>query len=328
VTRRHFSADEIDRLRLLRGIFVSFEVRAGDAEPYWDSAEELALYDETFAQRIGWKWDAVLEELRRRGRLPAGKTVLDWGCGTGIAARRFVAARRGIERVFLVDHSEAAVEFAGERLREEHGSLEVHAGLSAEPVDVLLVSHVLDELDQAQLEPLLALAEGAAAVLWVEPGSKHTSRRLGELRARLAAVHDVLAPCTHQAACGALAREDAWCHLFARPPQAVYTEGKWSEFGRELGIDLRALPYSFLALARRGTFALDGPGARLLARPRLTRGRAEFELCDAHGVRHVDFLQRTDKKLFKELDDVAGEPWLFDATLEGRRVTALTRRDR
>jgi SAM-dependent methyltransferase len=324
---RHFSADEIDRLRLLRGIFVSFEVRAGGAEPYWDSAEELALYDETFAQRIAWKWDAVLEELRRRGRLPAARTVLDWGCGTGIAARRFVAARSGVERVFLVDHSDVALEFAGERLRAEHAGLEVHAGLPPEPVDVLLVSHVLDELDEAQLEPLLELAGRSAAVLWVEPGSQSTSRRLGELRARLLGCHDVLAPCTHQAACGALAREDAWCHLFARPPQAVYTEGKWSELGRELGIDLRALPYSFLALARRGTFALDGPSARMLARPRLTRGRAEFELCDASGVRRVDFLQRTDKQLFKALDDVAGEPWLCDATLEGRRVTALRRRD-
>ena len=324
---RYFSADELDYLRMLRSTFVSFEVREGGAEPYWDSAEDLALYDETFAQRIGWKWDAVLEELRRRGRLAAGRTVLDWGCGTAIAARRFLAARGGIERVFLWDHSKAAVEFAGERLREEHTELEIHAELPTEPVDVLLVSHVLDELDAAQLEPLLELAERSAAVLWVEPGSQRTSRRLSELRARLLGSHDVLAPCTHQAQCGALAREDAWCHLFARPPQEVYTEGKWSEFARELGIDLRALPYSFLALARRGSFDLAGPSARLLARPRLTRGRAEFELCAASGVAHVDFLQRTDKQLFKALDDVAGEPWLFDATLEGRRVTALTRRD-
>src|SRR5262245_10095415 len=239
---RHFTADEIDYLGLRGGTFVSFEVREGGAEPYWDSAEELALYDETFAQRIAWKWDAVLEELRRRGRMPGGRTVLDWGCGTGIAARRFLAARGGFQRTFLWDHSPAAVEFAGERLREEHPELEIHAELPAGTVDVLLVSHVLDELDAAQLEPLVTLAERSGAVLWVEPGSKRTSRRLGELRARMLASHDVLAPCTHQAACGPLASEEGWCHLFARPPQAVYTEGKWAEFGRELGIDLRALP--------------------------------------------------------------------------------------
>lgn len=325
---RYFSADELDYLRMLRATFVSFEEREGGAEPYWDSAEDLALYDETFAQRIGWKWDAVLEELRRRGRLPAGATLLDWGCGTGTAARRFLTAQSGIERVFLWDHSQAALEFARERLSAEHPGIDVRLELATEPVDVLLVSHVLEELDAAQLEALLALAERCAAIVWVEPGSRKTSRRLGELRARLLAAHDVLAPCTHQAACGAIASEDGWCHFFARAPQEVYTEGKWSEFGRELGIDLRSLPYSFLALARRGALALDGPHARLLARPRLTRGRAQFELCDASGVTQADFLQRTDKQLFKALDDVAGEPWLFDATLEGRRVTALTRRDR
>jgi SAM-dependent methyltransferase len=325
---RYFSADELDYLRMLRATFVSFEEREGGAEPYWDSAEDLALFDETFAQRIGWKWDAVLEELRRRGRLPAGATLLDWGCGTGIAARRFLAARGGVERVYLWDHSQVALEFASERLREEHPGVEVHGELPAEPPEILLVSHVLDELDATALEGLLDLAERSPAVLWVEPGSRKTSRRLGELRARLLASHDVLAPCTHQAACGALASEDRWCHFFARAPQEVYTEGKWSEFGRELGIDLRALPYSFLAVARHGAVPLAGPGARLLARPRLTRGRAEFELCDASGVAHVDFLQRTDKQLFKALDDVGGEPWLFDATLAGRRVTALRRRDR
>jgi predicted nicotinamide N-methyase len=324
---RYFSDEEIDRLRLLRSVFVSFETRAGGAEPYWESDEALALYDETYAQRIAWKWDAVLEELRRRGRLVRGRTVLDWGCGTGIAARRFLAAEGGAERVHLWDHAPAALEFARERLEKEHPGVDVRIGLPEEPVDVLLASHVLDELDETQLEPLLGLAAAAAAVVWVEPGSRRTSRHLGELRARLLAFHDVLAPCTHQAACGALGSEDGWCHFFARPPQEVYTEGKWSELGRELGIDLRSLPYSFLALARRGAFTLDGPRARLLARPRLTRGRAEFELCDASGVARVDFLQRTDKRVFKALDDVAGEAWLFDATVEGRRVTALTRRD-
>jgi len=164
--------------------------------------------------------------------------------------------------------------------------------------------------------------------VWVEPGSRRTSRALGEVRSRLARVLDVLAPCTHQAECGALARSDAWCHFFARPPQDVYTEGNWAELGRELGIDLRSLPYSFLALARRGGVTVErGPAARMLARPRLTRGRAECELCDASGVHAVDYLQRSDKQLFKKLEDVAGEPWLFDATLEGKRVTSIVRRD-
>ena len=31
------------------------------AGPYWSSAADLASYDLTFGERIGWKWDAVLD---------------------------------------------------------------------------------------------------------------------------------------------------------------------------------------------------------------------------------------------------------------------------
>jgi hypothetical protein len=60
--------------------------------PYWASAEDLESYDLTFGERIGWKWDAVLAELRLQGWRPPGGVVLDWGCGSGIAGRRVVAA--------------------------------------------------------------------------------------------------------------------------------------------------------------------------------------------------------------------------------------------
>jgi SAM-dependent methyltransferase len=326
---RHFTADELDTLRRLRSIFLSYETGAAGGGGYWESEAELELYDSTFARRIAWKWDAVLAELAARGRLPRARTVLDWGCGSGVAARAYLAVRPDVERVLLVDHSPLAVRFAERALRAAHPGVEVRAARAPlEPPDLLLVSHVLDELDPEPLAELCALAERSAAVVWVEPGTKLTSHALGEVRARLAATLDVLAPCTHQAACGALASSGSWCHSFARPPEEVFTEGRWAELGRELGIDLRSLPYSFLAVARRGTFELAGPAARLVGRPRLTRGRAELELCDERGLHALDYLQRTDKALFKALDDVAGDPWLVDAVHDGRRISAMKRRDR
>jgi hypothetical protein len=193
--------------------------------------------------------------------------------------------------------------------------------------DVLLVSHVLDELDERGQAALSGWIERSRAVVWVEPGSARSARALGTWRENLRGTFEVLAPCTHQAACGALGRE-AWCHSFARPAGEVFTEGKWAEFARELGIDLRSLPYSFLALARPGCFELaGGPNARLLGRPRPTRGRVEFELCRVEGVESLDFLQRTDKRLYKELAEGEGGAPLFDARVDGRRVTELARRE-
>src|SRR6266498_988576 len=54
---------------------------------YWQSMGDLANYDFTYAQRIGWKWDAVLRELQCRGWLPPAAPLLDWGCGSGVASR-------------------------------------------------------------------------------------------------------------------------------------------------------------------------------------------------------------------------------------------------
>ncbi|MCU0787067.1 MAG: hypothetical protein MUC91_02585, partial [Verrucomicrobia bacterium] len=68
-------------LERLRAAFL--EGSAGGTD-YWSSDEDLASYDLTFAQRIGWKWDWVLEDLKRLGWHPPAGDLLDWGCGSGI----------------------------------------------------------------------------------------------------------------------------------------------------------------------------------------------------------------------------------------------------
>ena len=71
-------------LQRLRRTFLEAPLAATD---YWQSESDLASYDATFAQRIGWKWDYVLLELQRRGWSPPEGGLLDWGCGSGIASR-------------------------------------------------------------------------------------------------------------------------------------------------------------------------------------------------------------------------------------------------
>src|SRR5687768_5282563 len=75
----------LDRLRegFLRG--------PGAVGAYWQTPEDLANYDFTYGERIGWKWDHVLRELRLRGWRPRVREVFDWGCGSGVAARRVIS---------------------------------------------------------------------------------------------------------------------------------------------------------------------------------------------------------------------------------------------
>ncbi len=279
--------------------------------PYWQGPRDLAQYDATFGERIGWKWDAVLGELGRRGwKLPARATTLvDWGCGSGIAARRVAGAFPTFSKAVVSDHSSLAARFAGDRLRTACPGLEVGEAAPGQLDSiaggfVLVASHVLNELPPEPRAALVALAARADAILWVEPGTSAVGRELQSLRQRFLGTHDVVAPCTHQGACGLLApgREGDWCHHFASPPAGIHADGDWRRFAERAGIDLRSLPYSFLVMERRAAECGPRPDdgwERILGRPRVFKPEARLHSCGIDGVSEVIVPKRTLPALYK-----------------------------
>src|SRR5436189_3381245 len=113
----HWLARELASLRKLRERFLD---RTAGERDYWKTADELALYDATFGERIGWKWDAVLAELVARGWQPRSHRVLDWGCGSGVAGRCVLAQWPHFESLALHDRSPLARRFAVQRTRVEY----------------------------------------------------------------------------------------------------------------------------------------------------------------------------------------------------------------
>jgi hypothetical protein len=279
-------------LERLRQGFLDGTSRRSD---YWRSRRDLEAYDRTFAQRIGWKWDFVLAELAARGWLPPEGDVLDWGCGSGIAGRAFLgyfgaaAAQRAPGGLALWDRSSLAMAFAAERARAAFPSVAVRIAGGEEAAPTVLLSHVLTELPDAHLDRLLAMLNKATAVIWVEPGTYDASRRLIAIRERLRGAFQLVAPCTHQAACGLLTPENQrhWCHHFATTPTEVFMDGDWARFARIAGVDLRSLPVSFLVLGKRPAPAFAGELTtfRVVGRPRVYKGYALIMGCDAGGVR-------------------------------------------
>ena len=290
----HWPARDLATLRKLRARFL--ERTAGERD-YWKSADDLALYDATFGERIGWKWDAVLAELSARGWQPRSRRVLDWGCGSGVAGRRVLAQWPHLESLALHDRSPLARRFAAQRAREAHPNVDVRESRESGPDTLLVLSHVLSELPASELASLLALARQAREILWVEAGTHEDSRRLiSEVREVLLPEFAVVAPCTHRARCGLLAAANAphWCHHFAPVPSAIFRDGKWVEFGRDLKIDLRSLPYSFLVLERAAEHMPMPPGfSRVIGRPREATGYCKVLSCHADGVREF-MLQKRD----------------------------------
>jgi hypothetical protein len=295
--------------------------------PYWTSAEDLASYDLTFGERIGWKWDAVLEELRIRGWTPRGGSVLDWGCGSGIAGRRVVGkfGPEGFDSLNVWDHSPIATDFAHDRARSEFPGLSVAAATvgylrSSEPIGLLVISHVLNELPPPALDEVRGLIARSRAVIWTEPGSRETSRMLGSLRDSCGNGFRVIAPCTHSGSCPILGtgNERHWCHHFAAPPSRIFSDSNWVKFGRRAGIDLRSLPYSFIALDRDWTGDASGL-SRVIGRPEQFKPYVRLLNCDEGGLSELTVLKRDNAALFKELGREK-RPLVYRWAREGVRI--------
>ncbi len=303
----------------------------GAQGPYWQSPADLANYDATYAERIGWKWDAALHELTRRAWHPHARTVLDWGCGSGVAGRRVLSTfgAENFDALHVWDHSPLARTFAVDRARTEFPSVAVAEFTdTGQPVGLLVVSHVLNELPTDALAQLLALVARADAVLWVEPGNHVVSRQLIGIRETLTSAFHIVAPCPHQGACGLLAaaRERDWCHFFAEPPPGVQNDSHWVRFGHRAGVDLRSQAYAYLVLEKKPSASTcPNDASRILGRAEHFKGFARILSCEAAGVSSLELQKRANADLFKELKKDASHP-LYRWTRDDRgRITSAER---
>lgn len=290
------------QLQELRQTFLAEDDSRG--QDYWNSPELLRLYDDTFAQRIGWKWDAVIDEVAPRLGVPSA--IVDFGCGTGIAVRRWLSkAPASPSPIFLLDRSVKAMEYARAKIIEHHPAREVHLIRSTSDIpegSLFLASHVANELNEETSARFLAELRRASSFLWVEPGTKALAQKITEVRETLSADFRWLAPCPHQQACGMRAPENAahWCHHFAKPPRDIFGSGFWKKFSDHLKIDLRSLPLSYLAGHRDSAPA---PRNRVIGRARVYKGYAKALICDADGVTERRILSRHFKSTVERLEE-------------------------
>jgi SAM-dependent methyltransferase len=313
----------LDRLR------AKFLSGTATPEPYWNSPADLASYDLTYGERIGWKWDHVLRELRLRGWRPSSRAVFDWGCGSGVAARRVVEffGADDFDSLTVWDHSPAACDFASEAATRAFPHLRINTATpgflaGTEPIGLLIVSHVLNELSPESIAELRALIARADALIWVEPGTHAVSRQLGTFRDALRPEFRVVAPCTHENPCPMFApgNERHWCHFFAPPPSEIFASSDWVKFGQRAGIDLRSLPYCFIALDRsKADAAQSADLSRVIGRPEHFKPYARVLNCDATGLHELELLKRADPALYKELDRTKA-PLVYRWQREGLKI--------
>jgi ribosomal protein RSM22 (predicted rRNA methylase) len=194
-------------------------------------------------------------------------------------------------------------------------------------VGLLIVSHVVTELDGAGTQALREALGRADAVVWVEPGTAAASRAVIDAREQLREKFHVIAPCTHARACGLLTPGNAnhWCHHFASPPPGIMGDSRWVRFAQRAGIDLRSLPYSFLVLERKGLRdpvpgSMPAGWSRVLGEPRVYKGFAKLLSCQADGVGELELQKRAAPQVFRALKSgAASSIWRWKQA--GQRIT-------
>ncbi len=300
----------LDRLRerFLRG--------PGEGGSYWETPSDLASYDFTFGERIGWKWDHVLRELKLRGWRPRSRHVFDWGCGSGIASRRVIQSFGAdqFDSLTVWDHSPLACDHAEQAARVSFPHLAVAQAApsllaSEAPIGLLILSHVLNELPPDARRTVRELVGRSEAVIWVEPGTHQISRDLGTIRDEVRGQFRIVAPCTHALGCPMFAEgnERHWCHFFAPPPSEIFADSNWVKFGQRAGIDLRSLPYAFFAAecvsaTDPARSEISPEWSRVIGRVEHFKPYARLLNCDAHGLTELELPKRNDPALFKQLD--------------------------
>jgi ribosomal protein RSM22 (predicted rRNA methylase) len=302
-------------LSRLRDSYLGAEFKG--TKDYWSSLNDLALYDSTFGQRIAWKWQNVILESKEKLQSFLTKEdwrVVDWGCGTAIASRTLLleipAAQ--IKELVLIDRSSLAKEWATKKIKELAPELPVQNSLkmpSSLPT-LVLISHVLDELDNEALTSLLSTINESYLFIWVEPGTKIISQKLVSLREKLRSQFSFLAPCPHSLTCGLTHENNRshWCHHFAKSPDEVFHSSFWSEFSKQMGIDIRSLPVSYLVGSKAPTS--ENTKNRILGRARIYKGYAMALCCERSGVSDRKITSKENSQLVKKLKSPEFSQWV------------------
>ncbi|NCN26716.1 methyltransferase [bacterium] len=298
----NFSKDEWLKLELLRERFLAAQP---ESHSYWGSLQDLELYDRSFARRISWKIEAVVDELIRLQALPDEFELVDFACGSGAMAETFAKSFSDrIKSITLYDHSSLAMEFSKAKLRRLHPQLSVDSiekVSSVRPNSFIVASHVVGELSEESLRTFTQLLRGSAGFVLIEAGTPVHSAKLVQLRETLRRDgFSISAPCPHQDKCPMLNSDKDWCHNFAAVPSEVFQTPFWAEFSKRLKIDLRVLPYSYLSMSKASS--PQPVESRQVGRARVYKGFVRSLWCDQSGqLEELEHSKKANAKLYKSL---------------------------
>ncbi|WP_119389574.1 small ribosomal subunit Rsm22 family protein [Taklimakanibacter lacteus] len=242
---------------------------------------------------------AAMTELAERRPDFSAHSLLDIGAGPGTVLWAAADCWPGLATARLIEAS-SAIRKWGEILARDSTVAEIvwQAGDIAEGVgeagrpDLVSLAYVLSELPAAArgrlVDDLWVLT--GDTLLIVEPGTPRGWERILSARTRLIAqgAH-ILAPCPHAAPCPVAAPD--WCHFARRVARS-----RLHRLAKDADVPWEDEKFIYLAASRRPGLAAE---ARILAPPRVGKGRIDLKLCCADGTLQDRTLSKRDGATFK-----------------------------
>ena len=212
-------------------------------------------------------------------------SLLDCGAGPGTATWAAAQAFDTLTSFALVDANPALRNLALDLAKDSYRLKAIDYTLGdagtkmklAEPADLVIVSYVINELDDAKRRQLIDLAWSKTldTLVIIEPGTPAGWQRILDARGQLIAQDaHVIAPCPHDRACPL--NPPDWCHFTQRLQRS---RAHMALKGAELPYEDEK--YSYVALSRRSAPVRP---ARVLTQPDVSKVAVTAKLCTADGV--------------------------------------------
>jgi ribosomal protein RSM22 (predicted rRNA methylase) len=239
---------------------------------------------------------AKLAELRP-DFLPS--TMLDIGAGPGTALWAAADCWPGLADALMIEASPAIRKW-GEELSKSSAIATVtwRAGdltkdlAASRPRDLVCLAYVLSELAESTRRKLIddLWSLTGDMLLIIEPGTSKGWERILAVRSRLIE-HGayVIAPCPHARPCPIAAPD--WCHFSRRVARS-----RLHRLAKEADVPWEDEKFIYLAASRKAGLPAE---ARVLAPPRVSKGRIDLKLCCADGSLSQRTISKRDGAIFK-----------------------------
>jgi ribosomal protein RSM22 (predicted rRNA methylase) len=244
---------------------------------------------------------AVFDALAEAAPDFSPKTILDVGAGPGTAAWAASARYPDLRAIVLVDENPFFGKVAADLVRDSATAAlraaECRTGElddllpECAPADLTIASYLFGELRNNDLarvaDGLWSKTTGIMTV--VEAGTPAGFARIRRLRGHLIGrgAH-VICPCPHDLDCPMTGAD--WCHFSQR-----LNRSRTHRQTKQASLSFEDEKFSYVVLSRRRP---RDARARVLARPRITKGSVTTKLCTPNGLA-IETVQRRDGDEYK-----------------------------